>query len=291
MKPSVIVTGANGYIGSRLSGFLGKKGWRVTGVVRTPLEKPHPFACYVDPGTVAGLADVFKDVNATAVLHLAAQVTPQSDAVSSHRIFQSNIDFGFRVLEAMREAHCPRLVNAGSYWEFGEAGTRTPNSLYAASKAAFRGLADSYVQSVGFGMTHLILYDVYGEGDPRGKFISRLCGSVGADTPLQATPGDQKLFLVHVDDVVEAFTQAASALMDQSKGATHTYGVRPEHTITLKEVVATAEKALGKKIPVAWGARPYPPQQIFNPEPVPVLPKWKTEIDLFEGIRRLGANT
>src|SRR5439155_9637078 len=143
-----------------------------------------------------------------------------------------------------------------------------------------------YVEAHAFEVITLTLFDTYGPNDPRMKLIASLLSQAPDAAPLELSPGDQRLELVHVDDVVAAFLVAALRLgQGLVRGHEH-HVLRSRSSITIRDLVALVEHVTQRAIPVRWGAKPYPRRHMRVPwsggEP---LPGWQPNIDLTQGIR------
>jgi nucleoside-diphosphate-sugar epimerase len=286
------VTGATGYIGSRLSLHLIDTGWTVHALVRPVSDSarlPAAVVCHIYDQTAAGLGQVVAEAAPDVVFHLASRVQAEHDLVSLDALVAANIGLGAQLLEAMAAAGVRRLIEAGTYWEFDTDGHYQPNSFYAAAKHAFRALLDYYVQRHGFYATTLVLYDVYGPQDWRGKFLSQLINAIKRDEAMVATPGAQILDLVHVEDVARGFLVAAERLRcADAVSALHCYRLDSGRRIALRDVGALIARLSGRPERVLWGGRPYPSQQIMEPLSVgPRLPGWEPHVSLEDGFRML----
>jgi nucleoside-diphosphate-sugar epimerase len=153
-------------------------------------------------------------------------------------------------------------VNAGTYFEFDAAGNYCPASLYAASKRAFADLLEEACLHRGIGGITLIIFDVYGPADWRGKLLPALIAASKTSTPVKMSPGEQLLDLVHVEDVARAFEIAAR----QTRVGRHErFGIDSGHRQSLRAVVETLEAGLGRAIPAQFGALAYRSNQIMSP--------------------------
>ncbi len=285
-----LVTGATGYIGSHLGRHLVDSGWTVHAVVRrdSSHERLHPdVICHIHDGTAAGMRRLVADAAPDVVFHLASLVQGEHSTTTLDAIVAANVGLGAQLLDAMASAKCLRLVEAGSYWEYDADGGYHPNSFYAAAKHAFRAFVPYYVDRHGLSATTLILYDVYGSGDWRGKFLSHMLRSLQRNEPLAATPGEQLLDFVHVDDVSRGFHIAAQ-MEPLAEPGQISYRLDSGEQMTLRDATELMARLAGRPARVTWGARPYPPAQIMKPLAVgPRLPGWEPKIPLDQGFRML----
>ncbi len=224
------------------------------------------------------------------IYHLAA-AKPSEDLKSQ---LQSNVELGAHLAEWASEHKIP-LIAAASYWQYAQ-GTQwsfpqaQPNSLYAATKAAFTLLLDYYARDKGLQALSLVLFDVYGEDDSRPKLLSALPKLLRAGEPLNLTKGEQEILAVHVEDVVEGFVQAPRHL---EPGQHRVFALGDwDQRRTLRQLVEQAQQlqqqqAAAPLCELKWGARPYPQGQVMKLPQVPPLPGWQQEISWDQGLGRM----
>jgi nucleoside-diphosphate-sugar epimerase len=287
-----LITGATGYVGSRVAGHLVAGGWKVDAVVRPGSDRerlPGGVACHAHDKSAACMMRILCDTAPDVVFHLASQTQPRHSVENLDDIVAANIGFGAQLLEAMAAAKVRRLIEAGTNWEFDAAAQFRPNTFYAATKQAFRVLADYYVQRHGFSTSTLLLYDVYGPDDWRGKFLSLLMNALERNETMAATPGEQIVEFVHVDDVARGFLAAAQELLHpETKPALRSYRLDSGRRLALWEASALMERLAGRPGCVRFGGRAYPPEQIMEPLAVgPRPPGWAPEISLEQGFLML----
>lgn len=286
------VTGASSYLGGRLCRDLLEGGWQVTAAVhRTPLGealRAHPqLATAPVDDTQASWTAAVEDARPDVVVHLAARpgTEPQGGEVLDQ--LRGNLEIGVLLLEAMRAAGCRTLVNTGTFWQYGDGADPRPTCLYAVAKSAFELFIDHAVAAHGLRACTLILYDVYGEDDPRDKLLRQLARAACAGTLLDLTPGGQLVDLIHVDDVVRAYRlaidrQAAAGAPGHTRHALGSGAPRP-----LREQVALFERALGRPVLVRWGGKPYREREVMKPADGPPLEGWSPCISPEEGLARV----
>lgn len=296
MGTKVLVTGASGFVGSRLVPRLIEQGYSVGITVRPDSTLPDLtvpeellYKINVDNSTTAAaLSGHLRNFQPDAVIHLASLYISDHVSQQIESLILSNVLFGTQLLEAMIVAGCHRLVNIGTSWQYYESDTYRPVNLYAATKQAFMDIAKYYIDARKASVIDLKLYDTYGENDRRKKLIPYLVESFGKGESLSLSAGEQLINILHVDDVLTCIIGAVERVLDAQSGCYEEYAVGADEVLSLRELVALLEKVAQKTLPVLWGERPYREREVMQPWNGGVrMPGWSPEVSLAEGLHRL----
>lgn len=291
-KRRALVTGASGFVGARLARRLVEEGWDVHVLLRphSDLEALAPvtgqIAVHRFHGAPGELADIVRRAAPDAVFHLAAVFLAQHKPEEIETLIEANILFPTQLLEAMAANGVRIFVNTGTAWQHFGNRAYDPVNLYAASKQAFETLLAYYVNALGFSAATLALFDTYGPGDPRPKLMPALWEAAASGRALSMSGGDQLLDMVYIDDVIDAYLATERALRTAGPVQWH-YGVSSGAPLRLKELVAAFEAALGVRLDVGWGERPYRPRETMQAwSDFEAPPGWRARMPLDEGLRR-----
>lgn len=299
----VCVSGASGFTGGHVCAALLARGHAVTALARpasdtSRLSRLAPDAAIIRAGESDDLAAVLADAKPDAICHLAALFRANIAPAHVAEMIDANITFGTQLVEAARAGGCRRVVTAGSYWQNAEGRANKPNSLYAATKTAFREICAYYAHMHDLICVELRLFDSYGPDDRRGKLLSLLDAAVARDVPLDMTAGEQVLYPVYVTDVASAFVHAVESgralLGHGANGGVVSYAVPGPEALTLRQMVEIYADVRRVAPPINWGARPYPPGQVMQPYLGDQLPAWSARLRFAEGLRMVygeGAST
>lgn len=291
--PSVIVTGATGFIGSNLVQHLLAQNWKVSILVRessvpalTDTQRNQIRVIVDDPQDTSGirLANSLQGVD--LVFHLASLFLSTHQAIDVPRLVESNILFGARLLEAMKQSGVTKLVNTGTSWQHFEDEQSNPVNLYAATKTAFQALIDFYSSAGFLQCVTLKLFDTYGPNDPRTKLVHLLMKAAKTGENLALSPGEQKIDLVHIRDVTEAYIVAAKLLISGSIQKHESFVISSGHPLSVKDLVDRLQGAIGAQINASFGERPYREREVMVPYSSGTpLPGWQPRLSLDEGLR------
>jgi nucleoside-diphosphate-sugar epimerase len=288
----ILLTGATGYLGLNVARRAALQGAEVHALLRSGSDPARLLRAA--PATTLGILDGSSGAVAAAVvairpdvtIHLAADARASCQGADIAAHLDANITFGVQLCEALAGLGGGRLINAGSYWEYGSGGGYDPNTLYAAAKRAFQDILVYFGRRRGLDSATLVLFDVYGPGDWRPKMLPELVRNAVAGRSFGLTAGEQVMDMLHVEDAAAGFLAAADHVVPN--GGHTVYALMGRQRYTLRETVAMIGEELGSPPQVTFGAKNYPPHQIFAPvSALPVLPGWTPQIELRTGLRQM----
>jgi nucleoside-diphosphate-sugar epimerase len=227
------------------------------------------------------MINIVHDASPEIVFHLASLFIANHREEDINALIYSNLLFGTQLSEAMVKTGALCLVNTGTSWQHFENEKYNPVNLYAATKQAFEDILKYYIESKKLKVVSLHLFDTFGDDDPRAKLMNLLNKTMETQIPLDMSPGEQKIDLVHVDDVVTAFIMAGSRCLEKKDNEHEIYGVATGEPVSLKTLVSKLEEKYGKKIPVNWGTRQYREREVMAPwTNYKILPGWSCKNSL-----------
>lgn len=287
----LMVTGGNGYIGSRLlhQVFLGDRYSKVYVVVRPGSSNEHlPHDPRMELVEYDGTAESLRVAvrNTDYIVHLGALYTTAKTDAAVSNLLAANVTFSANLFQAMAtENPSSGVVSCSTFSAFDGEYRYAPKSFYAATKAAVEVLAAGFPIRASF----IRLPDTFGPEDWRTKVHNLLRDSVRTKQECFnfQKPTYQEINLAHVDDVVRALLHAARLTHDGEVGVS-TYDLfYPENNITLGEVAEAIIKGTDTAVsfPLFGDVDPLPPMK----QPLPSFemrynPHETLSEALFEGL-------
>jgi len=96
--------------------------------------------------------------------------------------------------------------------------------------------------------------------------------------------GEQMIDLVHIDDVMRAYTLAADGLREQIVDHTH-YAVASGKPMRLIDLVSEFKTATNTNLPITFGERPYRQREVMIPwNNYKIVPNWSADISFKKGV-------
>lgn len=267
---SALVTGAAGFIGSRLVERLVGDGWRVTGIDSfSPyydVSQKRANAARVEAATGVRIQELdLLDADLTLLLepidvvfHQAGQpgVRASWDGFASY--VTVNVDATQRLLEAARKQSLHRFVFASSSSVYGDAeaypteesALPRPMSPYGVTKLAAEHLCGVYARNWAVPTVSLRYFTVYGPGQRPDMAMHKLVEAALSDRLFQLYgDGEQIRDFTFVDDIVAANLAVATAPVLPGS----VYNVAGGGSHSMNEVISLIERILGRPIRVERG--------------------------------------
>ncbi len=280
----ILVTGGAGYVGSVSTEALLTAGHDV--VVLDDLTTGHRGAvpsgatlhhgAYTDGDVVV---ELLRTERIEAILHCAARSVVGKSVADPARYYRDNVAGGIVLLEAARVVGVGRLVFSSTAAVYGvpestpilEDATLRPINPYGATKLAFEGALAWYGQAYGLRSVALRYFNVAGATETLGEVHdpeTHLIPNV-----LRAAEGKDELTVfgedyptpdgtcirdyIHVADLADAHLRAieATAPGDSRTDSALVCNLGNGGGFSVREVLAAAEAAVGRRIPYTVGAR------------------------------------
>lgn len=304
----VLVTGADGFIGSQLTEALAREGARVRALClynsfgsRGWLDELPPDLDMAVEFTLGDVRDARFVERACEgidiVFHLAALIAIPYSYAAPESFVDTNVKGTLNVLEAVRKAKCRRLVHTSTSEVYG-----TPDTLpilethplqgqspYSASKIAADMLCEAYACSFEVPVVTLRPFNTYGPRQSQRAVIPTILAQLlSGRREVELGNLAPKRDLTFVGDSVDGFLRAG--LAKGVDGAVVQLGTG--RTESIGDVFKAACRALGVEARVVTSEQRYRPSKsevmVLQSDPAAAkrLLGWEARVSLEEGLGR-----
>lgn len=261
---SVLVTGAGGFIGSRLVEQLARADARVRAFVRYTSRRDLGGLGALAPDLLRRVEIVAGDLRdesavrqATAgvdvVFHLAALIAIPYSYEHPREVVQTNVVGTLNVLMAAREHRVPRLVHTSTSEVYGtaryvpidESHPLQGQSPYSASKIGADKLAESFHLSFGLPLVTVRPFNTYGPGQSLRAVIPTIVAQALVGDTVRLGRVDPVRDFMFVDDTVAGFMAAGASDADVAGGV---FNLGTGVGVSVRHVVEQVGGLLGKRL-------------------------------------------
>lgn len=260
-KPTILLTGANGFLGSHLLEVLLTQQYKVV-ILKRSTSDVWRIEHLMDQVTsynvdVQPLQQAFKEQEIDCVIHTACHYGRNGDSI--HSIVESNLLYGIQVLEAAIECNVKTFINTDSLLPR----DLTPYSLSKKQLVDWLKHQSDHIQVVNLRLEHM-----FGPKDDAAKFVSWVIAQLEANAPeIKLTQGEQQRDFVYIDDVVSAYLTVLSKLDALSSYSEFDVGSGVLTTVRsfLEQLKQAYEVSFGKlETQLVFGALPYRNGEIMS---------------------------
>ena len=303
MAHKVLVTGANGFIGSHTTLLLESLGHEVIPIDAVPRSADLSLLGIKTPSRIVDVTDakafraVCNQEKPTHIFHAAHPPRNEDPSVLNFCYHAMT-----NILEAARDLKIKRIVYSSSASIYGQlkkpdaslvkeedAVTIYPTYFYRAAKTVSEWMGDFYKEKHGVSFVALRYSSVYGPGLFRSIPLELKKGILGQSCrPFLTRPLDDPIY---IDDVADAVRRALFA----DKPLSRAYNIGLDKTYVSDDLVQAIRKALPElrfEIGEHPNAAEVAPHRLRSPLDISLAKKeldWAPTIYLEEGIARLAA--
>lgn len=283
----IVITGANGFIGNKLSSYLRQRNHEVIGL---DLEANHQVqACDISKDVLESFIPDDTDI----VIHLAA-LSRDKDCFKNPLITnQINIYGTQRLIEAAHKKQVKQFIFASTEWvydNFSDSEFKTEDSVinlhnldseYAASKYVAESNLKQYYRHHQLPITILRFGIIYGPRKNNWSAVEALLNNVATKEKVEVGCLQTGRCFIHVDDVLSGI-EASLALP-----GFEILNLQGNEFVTLQKVLDAAQKALNKNVEISESNPLQPSIRKVSNTKMKALLGWSPRYDIYAGLESI----
>lgn len=258
----VIVTGANGFIGSWLCKELTEKGIRVFAIVRNENSKIEKIdkndnikIIYCELDKISELKNKILDRDIDAFYHLAWSGSGGKDR-SDYNIQLSNIKYACDCAHIAKELKCEKFLCSGTITEkIAEnalsINKKSENLIYGLAKHTTHYMIDIICKKIDLDYVWMQFANTYGPYDKTDNIINYTLKSFKEGTVPEFSDGNQMCDFIYIKDLVKAIY-----LLGEKNTHSNFYFLGSGYPRMLKEYLIAIRDAYNEKCEIGLGKRP-----------------------------------
>jgi len=262
MTKNILLTGANGFVGSFFLKNAIKTDYNFIILVREnsnlyrieDLIKKNNQIVKLYKSDTKNLPEIFERNKIDSIVHLATNYIKEDNYSDIQALIDSNITFPSHLLELSKIYNIKGFINTGTFFEYDQQQThfneRTkiqPYNFYAKTKLMFQDALEAY--SKDFNSTTLKLFSPYGPMD-NNKVIPYIISSIIKDKEIILSNPNESCDFTFVEDITSAFIKTLDKL--NSGKLPKNINICSGVYTTISELVATIESLMQKKANISY---------------------------------------
>ena len=256
---SIIVSGANGFLGSALVDRFFKDGYRIYAIVKDESE---------DVSRIVGKAEIIysglcdsalegklQSAQGAIFYHFAWQGVNGEDK-SNIFVQQNNITMALKCATLAKKLECKKFLCAGTVAENAAESIPALNKVaggvfYGVAKRCAHMLLETYCKNIGLDLVWMQFSNIYGPRNKTGNLISYTLDCLDRNEYATFGPANQPYDFIYVDDLIEAVYRLG--IMCTSRNF---YFIGSGEPRILKEYLIEIGKAVDRANLIDIGVRP-----------------------------------
>jgi nucleoside-diphosphate-sugar epimerase len=294
----VLITGAAGFIGSRLTQRLIRERFEV-GIIKREnsniwrikdlLDKIVAYD--VDLRDTEEVSKAVSHFRPDVIFHLATYYAVEHKPQEVSLMVDTNVLGTVNLLEASKESMVKLFVNTSSCFVYRESenklrenGDLKPLNLYALTKLQAEQACSFYAEKYGLKTITFRLFPPYGPADHERRLIPYVIKSLLEGEKLKMTTGKQRWDFVYVDDIVDAYFKLLSVSDLPQKH--EIFNIGTGNAVSVREVVSRIKEIIGAGLEPEWGAIPHRKNEVWficaDISKTETFLRWQPKIQIME---------
>jgi nucleoside-diphosphate-sugar epimerase len=295
----VLITGANGFIGSHVVQRMVQEKALVSVMVResSDLWRIEELIKDIDIHLVdlrdsSSVDTCIKQIKPDFIFHVGAYGV-DSRQKDYYTATSTNIIGTMNLLNSVRDVGCKKFINVGTCMEYGdkkeiirEDSYLEPDSIYGSTKASATIIAHQIAAENNISLVTLRPFGIFGEKEGSHKFFPYIILSILEGKEVNLTPCEQYRDYCYIDNIMDGFVLAAK----NENIKNQIFNIASGEIFKLKHFVDIIYKEVGLKNQPNFGALPYRKNEVWKQQPdttkIKTLLNWEPKVSLEEGIKR-----
>lgn len=256
----VVISGANGFIGSSLVKKYHENGYEVISLIKDEnvnIEqiKDYSTIIYSELSNVEYLAEKLQSDQPTIFYHLA-WAGVNGPAKANYEVQLLNVRMTCDCISIAKKIGCKRFLCAGTIAEraiesFEDLDIIGGGMMYAVSKISTRLFTEMICKNIGIDFVWMQFSNIYGPSNKTGNLVSYTLGQLKKNEEATFGPAQQPYDFIYVDDLIEA----AYRLGTTEHLSKHEYFIGSGEPRLLKDYLLEIGKTAGKEELIKIGVR------------------------------------
>jgi nucleoside-diphosphate-sugar epimerase len=277
----ILVLGGSGFLGKKLIHRIGQQPIELFSAVRNvphSTQRSCKYFLIEDLEKGSSSSPLTFDVIINVAMKRSSKRLPIADDV----LRQLNFEIPLNLIRRYSNKNT-LVVNTSTYIQNYKGVKGQTVETYGATKELLSTALKSDADSGLYRVLDLYLFTLYGPGDRESHLVPLLLSSIGTNSSVSLSEGNQLMTLLYVDDAVDSIV----ASIDSHARGYNAYHMWESNYFSIRSLVLTVERTFDTKLNIAWGAVPYGGHEMFAPWPIPFppYPMFKPKVELVDGLK------
>ena len=261
-SPTILLTGATGFLGSHMLEALVANEYKVIALKRSTsdmwrISNIKGQVTFYDIDQVS-INDVFCNHKIDVIVHMATLYKKYEESSDIYEMVNANITFPLELLIQAIKHGVGGFINTGTFFEYDcskqpvdeDAAVKTFN-FYAKTKLAFETILRTYSDDLC--INTFKLFSPFGERD-NPKLLPLIIKKSLANQAITLSEGLHKLDFIYAKDVVNAYLKGIERMNKTSYQAEYeVFNLGSGSPLSIRDIVSIVEESIGYRVEVLWG--------------------------------------